>query len=1193
MTSPIFLIPLDQQFLVEHTYLVEQSSKLTQAYQAKIAVIEDEVLKTIGASLWQALDCDAEFTYQEQISGQTTLNIVIESNDPRVLNLAWETLHHPEFGFLGRSVGFTLSRQLPMQPTPNLPVPECCPLRILLFAAMPMDLGEHGRLQTEEEKANILKAVSPLEDQGLVTLISPDDGRFDSFKQALQDHQPHLVYLSGHGSLHHNTIENTFKGQFLFEDNHANSLGVSEDELVECFNNTHVQAIVLSACESGKFDARELNNGLSIRLSQKGIPHVIGMRESILDSAGLEFAVNFLQQIAQQKSVATALQYARRAIKTHITGYAARDHQNNPIRTAITKQQWCLPSLISHEISHPLVDWSFTPLPKEYVISFNDSLDIISLPRQFLGRKRELYKLSQPLLNGTQKQLLLTAAGGMGKTALAGKLCQQLKQTGFEIFVYSARKGNQWSDFVTDLELALETGHAAQYDARKAQMTETQKARTLLKYLLTQHQGKVVLFLDNLEYIQDLQSRKLTDDDVCIWLNTAQTLTPQGLRVILTSRWCLPEWEGEGHHDLEKPAYSDFIAFARQKGLLTIIIEQQKSREIYDVLGGNFRAFEFFVNASKNMNLAQTNDFLTALNQAKDESQTDMALGEVLSQRSKLESALLTRLLAYRTPVPMKGISIVARRVAPPLSGKDEHVEAIEALANFSLIERIYNSEFGETDYQIAPLVKDYLLQHGQTTTIETQKVAALYLYDDLLEQRPRLDLALLIYNSLTDAAETDTAQQLLLKKITGELNRAGLYHSLLNNYLIPSLTLNHPVRIIAVTQCQIGIQYHHIGSYKTALTYLRQSLAIQQEIGDEVGEGSTLSNMATNIQAQGDYETALNYFKQSLAIQQKFGDKNGESSILNNIATNAHAQGDYDTALHYLKKSLAIQQKFGDKSDEGHTLNNIASNAHVRGEYRTALKYLKQSLAIFQKIGDKSSEGGCLNNIATNARARGDNETALKYANQSLAIRQGIGDKSGEGGSLNCISQIFQARGDNETALTYLKQSLAIRQNIGDKSGEGSTLNNISQIFQARGDTETALKYVRQSLAIQQDIGDKSGEGSSLNNISQIFQIQGDYETALNYLKQSIAIRQGIGDKAGLCVNLFNMGHIHYKNNEIQKAFEVWVTVYVMAKEMEHADTLKALEELAPQIGLKGGLAGWDTLAKHKQAENQLKKRS
>lgn len=643
MPSPIFLASLDQQFLSDHSHLVEQSRQLAQAYEDKQVVIEDETLQRIGASLWQALDCETDFLNQEQASGQYVLNIVIESNEPKILNLAWETLHHPEFGFLGRSNRFTLSRRLLMEITPKLTAVECTPLRILLFASMPADMEDHGRLQVEEEKAHILQAISPLEDQGLVELIAPDDGRFDSFKQAIQEHQPHLVYLSGHCSFHHNTFDNAHEGWFLFEDAHANSLEVSEHDVVECFNNTQVQAIVLSSGESGKFDARDLNNSLSIRLAKKGIPHIIGMRGPILDSAGIEFSVTFLEQIASKKSISSALQAARSAIKSHVTGYAFRGgQQSTPILSTMSTQQWCLPSLLSQDILQPLVDWSFTPTLKEYKLSFNYSLDNISLPEQFLGRKRELYQLFQPLLNGTQKQLLLTAAGGMGKTALAGQLCQQLKDKGFEVFAYSAREGNQWSDFIIELEFALEDVHANQYDARKVRMNDQQKVKTLFRYLLAQHEGRVVLFLDNLESIQDLQSSDLTDNDVQSGITEAQALSEKGLRLILTSRWRLPSWKGK-HHNLEKPAFSDFIAFARQKGLLTVLSRLNRSREVYDVLGGNFRAFEFFVKASKGMNLTEADEFLAVLDNAKNESQKNMTLDQVLSQKSTLKKTLLTR----------------------------------------------------------------------------------------------------------------------------------------------------------------------------------------------------------------------------------------------------------------------------------------------------------------------------------------------------------------------------------------------------------------------------------------------------------------------------------------------------------------------------------------------------------------------
>ncbi len=112
------------------------------------------------------------------------------------------------------------------------------------------------------------------------------------------------------------------------------------------------------------------------------------------------------------------------------------------------------------------------------------------------------------------------------------------------------------------------------------------------------------------------------------------------------------------------------------------------------------------------------------------------------------------------------------------------------------------------------------------------------------------------------------------------------------------------------------------------------------------------------------------------------------------------------------------------------------------------------------------------------------------------------------------------------------------------------------------------------------QDIGDKAGEGATLNNISQVYHTRGDFDTALQYLQQSLQIRQDIGDVAGLCTTLFNMGHIHWENEEEQDAVSAWLTVYQLAKKMNLAQALEALENLAPQLGLEGGLAGWEALA-------------
>ncbi|WP_292989666.1 tetratricopeptide repeat protein [Nitrosomonas sp.] len=88
------------------------------------------------------------------------------------------------------------------------------------------------------------------------------------------------------------------------------------------------------------------------------------------------------------------------------------------------------------------------------------------------------------------------------------------------------------------------------------------------------------------------------------------------------------------------------------------------------------------------------------------------------------------------------------------------------------------------------------------------------------------------------------------------------------------------------------------------------------------------------------------------------------------------------------------------------------------------------------------------------------------------------------------------------------------------------------------------------------------------------------NFETALDYLKKSLAIQQEIGDKAGLCATLFNIGHIHLQNGEVPDALKAWITVYGIAKKIHLAQALQALESLADNLGLPGGLDGWETLA-------------
>ena len=413
-----FVIQPDPALLERHPYLRRAGNELARAY-AGGHFVSDQGLQAVGQQLWQVLAVDSAFAQARRRAGAQTLPVIIASNDAAIQQLPWETLHHPEHGFLGLANGFTLLRNNGgTLPTP--PAVDQGPLRVLLFTTLPDDLdAEKSRLDVEEEQAQVLEALNPWIAEGVVKLEVPDDGRFATLQTLLRQFRPHLLFLSGHGKFHHepHRAEAPY-ASFLFEGEDGDGHSVRDKEIADALLGSDVGCVVLSACESGMTASDSLTNGLTWRLSQIGIPHMIGMRESVLDRAGTLFVRAFCDAVVRRQPIDVALQEGRRAITTPLKEslWLADDASGLAERSL---GQWPLPSLISHDPAQPLIDWNFVPQPLQRQL--NQSLNTVSLPPRFIGRRSELRSLQSRLRQGQLRQLLISGPGGQGKTALAGK----------------------------------------------------------------------------------------------------------------------------------------------------------------------------------------------------------------------------------------------------------------------------------------------------------------------------------------------------------------------------------------------------------------------------------------------------------------------------------------------------------------------------------------------------------------------------------------------------------------------------------------------------------------------------------------------------------------------------------------------------------------------------------------------------
>ena len=825
--------------------------KLAQKYADRQLVTEND-LRAVGGALWMTLGLESSFQAARQAAGAAILPVIVESASAEIQALPWETLHHPELGFLGLRPEFTLARRLAApqgQPRPS----EKGPLRVLLFTSLPDDLdAETGRLNVELEQEQVQEALLPWVSQGLVRLEMPDDGRFATFKGLLKSFQPHLVFLSGHGRFHHQPHSGEAPyGEFLFEGEMGQGQAVRDAELAGAFVGSRVQGVVLSACESGKAVSDALNHGLMQKLGELGIPHVIGMRESVLDRAGIQFARALCDEVARQERLDYALQTARAAIQTPLRDIARREADPGGL-SELSLGQWCLPMLLAPEPAQPLVDWDFSPAQGRSP-ALSASLDTVRLPAHFIGRRAEMRQYKQQLLSGKLQKLLITGPGGQGKTALAGKLMLDLKAQGYSVFAWSARLENPWRAFQFDLEMALVGDLAATYDRMRARVeNDAEHAELLLGLLARQCNGRLALLLDNLESLQDPDTLAIRDARLAAWLETARRLP--GVTLLATSRWLLPGpqstgtgWDG-AHLPLTHASYGDFLQMAQrlvEAGRFSrdFLRQRENMRRVYAALGGNGRGLEFFAAALDGQ--ADQTAFLERLAQAREETQADMALAAIVEHLSPDARALLARLPVYPQPVPVEGMLKLADDLPDPQG-------LLARLAAVSLVEQRYAAEWDALEYALAPLAADWLAQNHLADPAPRWLEAAadyeLYLYT---YERETLSQAMRAHAALRRAGRQPQADRLVLDDIIGPLNMAGFYHSLLEDWL-PQPCQSEDLSIRGEALGQTGKQYLHLGDYETALAYLKQSLTIMQQIGDKAGLCATLLNMG-HIYAQNE----------------------------------------------------------------------------------------------------------------------------------------------------------------------------------------------------------------------------------------------------------------------------------------------------------------------------------------------------
>ena len=312
------------------------------------------------------------------------------------------------------------------------PPPMAGPLKVLAAVAAPEETKTASLpLDAEAEMAAVLDAVAPVTAAGTGAQVRIlEVASLPAIRQALAQDDYHVLHLSAHGSPQ--AVE--------LEDEDGNPAEVTADALMDALRHAGraVPLIVLSSCSGGAAGSGAMAAGLIGR----GAERVIAMLAPVTDPYATVLARCVYRELAARSGQPVGLALAR-------ARYLAAEQQSRDAgRGQVPVPEFGVVTLLASGGDGPLVDPALPPVPLLVATTPPGGKLVRDLPMgALIGRRAQLraamavMRRDQAAVDrfGVAGGVVLTGIGGIGKTALAGRVAARLADEGWLVAVHEGR----------------------------------------------------------------------------------------------------------------------------------------------------------------------------------------------------------------------------------------------------------------------------------------------------------------------------------------------------------------------------------------------------------------------------------------------------------------------------------------------------------------------------------------------------------------------------------------------------------------------------------------------------------------------------------------------------------------------------------------------------------------------------------
>ncbi|KRY69162.1 G-protein-signaling modulator 2 [Trichinella pseudospiralis] len=181
------------------------------------------------------------------------------------------------------------------------------------------------------------------------------------------------------------------------------------------------------------------------------------------------------------------------------------------------------------------------------------------------------------------------------------------------------------------------------------------------------------------------------------------------------------------------------------------------------------------------------------------------------------------------------------------------------------------------------------------------------------------------------------------------------------------------------------------------SIEYYEMNLKLTQEMGDRVGEGRACGNIGLAYHLLGDFKTAVQFHNERLQIAKEFGDKRAMRRAYSNLGNASVFLGELEPAIQYYSNALAVARELKDIAAEGQAFYSLGNCFTLLRDYRQAVDYHLRHLGIARLLSDKVGQARACWSLSNAFIQLEESEKSLYFTLLHYDLSKEIGDKNGE----------------------------------------------------------------------------------------------------------------------------------------------------------------------------------------------------